>query len=453
MRLVLVVFSAQLLGDAEFGKFTFAMAFTSLFMILADGGVHQLIVREIARAPERTRELVANGLCIKTLLALGTAGLIYLCGTLTGKADHVLLAVFILGGQMIVGSFSDFFSCVLRGHQRMNYDVAASLIFGVIVTGGGIAVLAMGYDFVMLAYMYLLANGVRLAYTFLIVRLKFCKVGLAFDWPLIKSLLKQGFPFGVLYFFALMYTYIDSTMLSLMVGDKEVGWYNAAYRLVFAMMFIPVASMKAVFPALALYYRESNDQFKMLFERSFKVMFVVGFSGATLLTLFAEPVVDLLFGAEYAPAAGALKILVWAAAIIFIGTVQTHTTRASDRQGFTAKVVAGSAVLNLALNFILIPKYTLYGAAWATLLTEFFVFAVHGVYLRKNLVSPPVLKLAPKIIIINLAVFLFAGAASDYDWFFVVPGAVLICLAMLFLTKYFSPDEWRFLKGMLKPQV
>ncbi len=450
LRLVLVIFSARLLGDVNYGKFTFALSFTSLFMILADGGLHQLIVREIARNREKAQVYVQNGLLLKCILAAVTGLLIYVIVQWTGKPADVMLAVYIMAAAMIVGSFSEFFASIFRAHQRMTYDVAAMLIFGAVVTCLGVTMLFLGFDYVALSYVYLLAHVLRLFYCMVVVHLKFTRLKLRLDRKVAGFLIREGFPFGILYFFALMYTYVDSTMLSIMIGDQVVGWYNAAYRLVFAMLFIPVASMKAIFPAMSLYYKESAEAFKSLFERSFKIMFLVGFALASLIYSLADRIIVIIFGEEYAPAAGALKILVWSTAIIFVGTVQTHATRASNHQGFTAKVVAASAALNVILNLFLIPKYSLYGAAFATIASELFTFVFHSFYLTKKLFGPPILKLAPKIAAICLVTGVYIRVIYEFNLFFIVPTSLLVMLGMLFLTRYFTKEEVAFIKSLVK---
>ena len=272
LRLVLVIFAARLLGDEDYGKFTFALAFTSLFLIIADGGLHQLMTREIARNQKEAQKYFANAFFVKFFYAILMALLMYGSARLTGKPEKVLMAVYVMGAAQIIGSFSDFFASVFRAFQRMLYDVIATLIFGILIASVGIAILVQGYDYLTLTWVYFGAQVVRLIYCVTTLRLRFLPIRIQFDAPTVKFLIREAFPFGVLYFFALMYTYIDSTMLSLMVGDEAVGWYNAAYRFIFAMVFIPVALMKAVFPALSQYYKESQENFNRLFERSFKIM-------------------------------------------------------------------------------------------------------------------------------------------------------------------------------------
>ena len=64
IRFVLVIFAARLLGASEYGKFAFAIAYNSLFLILMDWGLNQLLVREIARKPETAKKYLGNELSV-----------------------------------------------------------------------------------------------------------------------------------------------------------------------------------------------------------------------------------------------------------------------------------------------------------------------------------------------------------------------------------------------------
>ncbi len=450
LRLLLVLMAPRILGDAAYGKFHFAIMYTNLFLILADFGIHQLIIRDISRDRSRSQKLASNGLTLKLILASATIGLIYLVTSFSGKPAADVNAVYFMGWAMIAGSFGEFFASVFRAHQKMGYDVLSTLIFGTVVNAAGLYVLFAGYDFVALSGVYLLAQVVRLIYCIIVTQAKFVKIRLGTDFALIRYLARESFTFGILYFFALLYTNVDSTMLSFMTNDETTGWYGVSYRLINAMMFIPVAVMKVVFPALSQYFKESEEMFQSLFERSFKMMLLIGFSLAAVVYGSADRIIVAMWGQEFISGAGALKILVWANAIMFVGTVQTHATRASNRQGFTAKVVASSAVLNVVLNLILIPKYSLYGAAFATVASELFTFAFHNVYLTRTLVKTPLFKLAPKITFVTALTIIYIAAISEFSLVIILPTAFLLIGVLVLITRYFTRDELSFMKDLVK---
>lgn len=451
IRIALVVFSARLLGDDNYGKFSFALAFTTLFLIIADMGIHQLLVREVARNPGRVKKYLANGLAIKIFLSALNLLLIFSIINLTNKTQDVVVAVYILAASHILNSFCELFKAIFQAFQRMKYDAISTVLYSFSNTVLGVGVLLMGGGFQELAWMYLAGSFLNLLYCVWVITHKFTPFAFEFDVPLVKFLFREGLPFGILFFFAMMYTYISSVILSFMVNDEVVGWYNAAYRLVFFMLFIPMGVMKAVFPVLSKHYKESMTHFTQLFEKTFKVMFFVGFSLATPISLLSEKIILLLYGEEYINAAAVLKILVWSTALIFITTVMTHTTRASDRQKFTAKAVGFSAFLNIVLNIVLIRKYSYIGAAFATLATEGSTFVLHVVYLSRRLVKPPILKLAPRLIAINLVTAIPILLFMKLNIFILGPAALAVNLMMVFITRYFSKEEFDFIRGIVRP--
>ncbi|NIR51220.1 flippase [candidate division KSB1 bacterium] len=449
LRFVLVIFAARLLGDADYGKITFAIAFGALFLILADFGLHQLLIREIARTPEDVERLMGNGLLIKLLLSGFTAFCIYVAAQLTNKPQDVMYTVYIIGASQITGSFAEYFSTVFQGMQRMKYVAIASLILSISNTVIGVLVLVLGGSFLTLAWVYLVSRMLKLIYC-LVAGLKFTKIVVRFESSILKFLLLEGAVFGILRFFSIMYTNVDTTMLSLMIGDETVGWYNAAYRLIFAMMVIPIGIMRAVYPALSAYYKSKREAFNHLFEKTFKLLFWAGTSIAIVVSLLSDEIVLLIFGEEYINGAAALKILVWSTAIYFIGTTLTHATRSAGKQAFTAKVVATSAFLNLILNFILIPRYSLVGAAFATVMSEFFTFGFHLWFVGRYITKPPFLRLLPKVLLINLATGIFVWLMIDLSLFMTLGLVGLGNVGVVFLSRYFTKDELLRLQNVMK---
>jgi O-antigen/teichoic acid export membrane protein len=238
-------------------------------------------------------------------------------------------------------------------------------------------------------------------------------------------------------------------MLSLMINDEVVGWYNAAFRLRFALVFIGASIVKAVFPALSQSYHDSVDQFRELFRKTFKVMLFVGISMAVVITFEAEKIILLLYGVEYRNAAVILQIMVWTLVLVFLNLLMAHTTRAADRQHFTARVVAFAAFFNVGMNALLIPKYQYVGAAFTTLATEGVTAICHLYYLSKKLVSPPVFSLLPRIVLINIpaAAFLYFVPAR---LFIHLPAAFLMIALMTLLLRYFDRDEITLFKSLFK---
>jgi O-antigen/teichoic acid export membrane protein len=452
LRLLLVVVAARILGDDVYGRFAWSMGTTMLFWILADMGIHQLIIREISRRPGEVKKILANGLAVKLLLSAGTGGALILLITLLGRPHEVFLTTVILTGSLLFMSFLELFKSIFHAFQRMIYDGLMTLLETVLIVGGGLAVIASGGGIISLAWVYMIAFALTMVCAMLIVIRKFTPIAVEWNRETVRYLVREGLPIGINHFFAMVYTYVDTFMLGLMINDEVVGWYNAAFRLRFAMQFIGASIVKAVYPPLSASYHENRDTFTHLFERAFKVLLFFGIAMAVVVSIEAERIMLFFFTEEYRPGATVLQIMVWALVFVFLNLLMAHTTRASDRQRFSARVVAVGAFFNVALNAFLIPAMSFRGAAYATLATEGLTFTAHLIYLNRNLVRPPLFSQLPKLVII-MAVpvlylhFIHAHVAIQ------VPAAFGLIAVMAWLVRYFDPQELNLLRTVLRKRT
>jgi O-antigen/teichoic acid export membrane protein len=165
-------------------------------------------------------------------------------------------------------------------------------------------------------------------------------------------------------------------MLSLMKGDTAVGLYNAAYRLSEISTVIPAIFMTSMFPVLSRFHKKSKDSFIIAYGKSIKYLFYLALPMAMVVTLLSKPIINLIFGAEFSGSIVALQILIWAAAIMYVSMVQGNTIISANKQMFCFKVTVFSAILNIILNLILIPRYSYIGASATTVATECFGFFI-----------------------------------------------------------------------------
>ena len=96
-----------------------------------------------------------------------------------------------------------------------------------------------------------------------------------------------------------------------------------------------------------------------------------GFAAAVFITLIADYLVPLFYGQAYAESAEVLVIHVWAGVFFFTSALVSRWLLIEDALKAAFYVQAAGAVVNLGLNFWLIPKYGVVGAATATLISGF----------------------------------------------------------------------------------
>lgn len=92
-----------------------------------------------------------------------------------------------------------------------------------------------------------------------------------------KSLIKEAWPFAITGISINLYLYIDTIILSLIQGQEAVGFYNAAYRLIMVLLFIPVIFNNALFPLMSKFFISSKEALNLTFDKLFKIMILIGF--------------------------------------------------------------------------------------------------------------------------------------------------------------------------------
>jgi O-antigen/teichoic acid export membrane protein len=456
LSLVLLVFLARYLGDVQFGKYSFAFAFTSLFIIIADLGLNTLSIREIARTPQKASDYLSTISLTKLVLSLVMVGLIVIIINLMHYPQDTTMAVYIMALVTVLTTLSTFFHSIFRAFERMEYEALTIVAERVLIVGAAIAALSLGYGLVAIVFAILVAEVVACALTFIICIKKFAKPKLAFDFSLAKRLVKAALPFGMAIVFTTIVFHTDTVMLSIMKGDATVGWYSAAYRLVLGTLFLADAFIISVYPVLSRYFVSDRDSLVIGYEKALKFLAILAIPIGIGTTVIASKIIFLLYGADFANSVTALQILIWAASFLFVSRIVGYTLASVDRQIVDARVCGMGALLNVILNLILIPRFSYIGAGIASVVSQLFVFAVEFNYLQKHLHRINLFRIVLKPIgaaLIMGGILYALDSILGTTWFNLVAmilSAIVIYPVLLYLFKAFDQQEINIMKDVFK---
>jgi PST family polysaccharide transporter len=179
------------------------------------------------------------------------------------------------------------------------------------------------------------------------------------SWPLILS--------GVA---VVIYMRVDQIMLASMVGDHEVGQFSAALRIAEVWYFIPMSIATAAFPIIVIRRAQGEAVYERYVQRLYDLMAWLGMGVAAAVTMLAQYLVPMLYGAAYAEAARILEIQIWAGIAVSMSFVHSRWLLAEGLQHYGLVYTLCGATLNIAMNLWLIPVHGAIGAAWATLVTQ-----------------------------------------------------------------------------------
>lgn len=383
LAFITTIYIARYLQEVGFGKYSFACAFTLLFSVIADMGLSTLTIRELARDKENAGKYFVNASLIKIILSIFTFISLFLVINQLKYPSDTTLAVYIFGGYEIINSYNQFNKSIFRAYEKMEYETFVRVIEKVIILLLILWIAAHGYGLIEIVYAFLIPSIGTFLLSLLIISKKFIKPKYELDLNYIRNIGKNSFPFALTAIFVIIYFKIDTVMLSIMKGDEVVGWYNAGYNILDGLSPLIAGSVAgATLPLMSKYFilQNKKEELKNIYIRSFQVVSTLGLFISIVVTIFADKIIKLLYGSGYSNSVVSLQILIWAFFIICLSTVSSSFLNATNKQAIVVIGTAIGALINVVLNFLLIPQYSFIGAAFATVITEFFGFIIYFYY-------------------------------------------------------------------------
>jgi O-antigen/teichoic acid export membrane protein len=448
----LYVVMARQLGSADFGVFAFGLSFVTLVTALADFGQDRILTREVARAHERVDSYFANTVALKLVLAVPAlaVGIAILSATASPETRDVaaLLGVAVVAEQLMATCFATF-----QSYERLVFIPAALVTQRLLMAAWGIAALLSGAGVLAVAGIYLASAfvGLAIAISLLltrVVRPKGVGVVTPRTW---RALMIAALPIGAAGVFSTVLFRADMAMLAAFESAEEVGEYAAAFRLFETTLFLSWGVGAAVYPVFSRLSLTSSPPVRLVFERALKLAVALTLPLAVGAAVLAAPLVELLYGAEFEDSAQALILLAPAIALYPFAYLSGYVLVSQDRQKVLAPVYAALAAENVLLNLLLIPAFSLYGAAAGSSISQ----ALAGICLMVFAVR--LLGRLEWVRMLGGAVVgsVLAGTAMAllYDQLAaaIVAGTVVYVAALLAFEWRAYPEDARALRALLPP--
>src|SRR3989344_5282894 len=447
LQFVLMVYAARLLDQASFGKFSFALSLSFIAIIAADLGINQLLIREIARDKKDISRYFINAFVVKLSFAfVAYFFIIILLNALNYPSDtrYVVYAIWIF---TIISTFTDLFYSIFRAFEKMFFDAMIKTLRMIILASVGLYVLFHGYGVLAFSIVFIGVELLMLIIAYFIATRKFMKLSFEINFEFMKNLVKTAFPLGIAFIFSSIYFYIDSVMLSKMRGDVEVAVYSVAYNLALAILFIPAVYTNAIYPVMSVYFKTSKENLVFLYKKSFKYLYIIGLPISAGLYILADRIIVFFYGMAYLGSVIALQIIAWFLFIKFLNYLMGYVLSSVDQQNRRMVGQGLTAVFNVALNLILIPKFGYVGAAVSTFFTEIFLFLLYYWYVSKSLHRFNFFPILIKPLIATAAMVTFIIYAN-LRLFLIIPLAALVYSAVILMLKTFEKEDYQIFKKM-----
>jgi PST family polysaccharide transporter len=366
MGLLVGVWVARYLGPAQFGSLNFAISFVALFGSIATLGMDTIVVREIVCNSEATPEILGTTIALRGCAAiLATIVTIAAIRLIQPHDREALLLVAILSVGSIfqtVDTIDLFFQSQVRSKISVWSKNSAFLVFA------AVRIALIHFRATLWPFALAGAGEVALGACGLIVGYHFSG-GRFRSWRSgshrAVELLKQSWPAIFSGLAIMIYMRIDMVMLKMMRGDVAAGLYAAVTRVSEVWYFIPVAIVSSVSPAI-MRAKNNPELFYSRLRKLFFLMTWIALGIGSIVALFSSFIVRHLYSVAYSAAAPVLAVHIWASVFVFLGVAQSPWDTSQNLLKLSLYRTVAGAVINVAMNIFLIPRYSAMGAAIAT---------------------------------------------------------------------------------------
>jgi len=378
----LFVYAARIFGPEDFGIFNFALAFASLFLIFSNFGISEITTRELSKDKGEIKNYPAI-LLLKILLSLIVFVIIIIVSFLVIYDINIRKIIWILGIYILAHNFLMIVYSFYRAQRKMQFEALIKIVESFLIFIFGFFIL-FKYPLVINFSLVLLIVSLIMAVFFIIFfSLIIRSVWRSWNFKFWQDFLKISWPLGLAYAFSMVYISIDSVMMGLWGQIIEVGWYSAAYKIAGALIIPSTLISASFFPVLTKLFNESKEEFQRVFKFYLKLSVVLSLIILFFGLIFSSYIVNIVYGLDFIPAVLALQILIVMVSLSYVYVPFFTVLIVSNNQRKILVLSFVGAIINIILNIILIPLYSLYGASLATLITYLVILILAIIFYRK----------------------------------------------------------------------
>ncbi len=368
----------NVVGAEDYGFYFVVFNFSFLFNILLDFGITNYNNRNIAQHNQLLNKHFSGIIVIKLLLAVLFTVVTMGVGFIIGFSAEQLGLLIILCFNQFLLSFILYLRSNISGLLLFRTDSLMSvldrvlmiLICSVLIWGH---VTSTPFQIEWFVYAQSAAYLLTALTALLIVIKKAAFKRLNWNWPFFVMIIKQSFPFAILVMLMAFYNRIDPVMIERLlpeeIGDSEAGIYASAFRLLDASNNIAYLFSVLLLPLFARMIQE-KESIEQIAKLGFTLLIILSATMAIGCHFYSYEIMHLMYTDHVEESTAVFRILI----LGFMGVSTSYifgTLLTANGNLRVLNIVAASGMLlNLAINFILVPRLLAVGSAWASLVTQ-----------------------------------------------------------------------------------
>lgn len=393
--LVTFPYVSRVLDVDGIGKYNFSSSIVSYFLLIAGLGISTYAIREGARYrddKEKIGQFASEVFSINIWSTVLAYLLLFVCLALFKDLRNYLLCILIFSIQIFFTTIGT--EWIYTIYEEFSYITIRSIIFQIISVVLLFTFVRQKQDYIIYAAITVFSAVGANILNFIQAR-KYARIRFTFhvDWKrhLIPILVIFGSSVA-----NMIYVNSDVTLLGLLKDNYVVGLYGISSK-IYSMVKMLIASILIVtVPRLALLYgKRQVKQYRAILMKVTDTLMIATLPATVCLFMLSKNIILIFSGAKYLQATTSLQILSCAYIFSILAWILTDCVLLpAQRERMVLVSMGVSAVVNIALNFLLIPYWNENAAAFATVMAEFTMLVlnyffgrdlVQGIYFSKKM--------------------------------------------------------------------
>ncbi|AFC98968.1 putative polysaccharide biosynthesis protein [Methanocella conradii HZ254] len=449
------IYIARYLSTPDYGMVNAVLNLSTLMTLMTDLGISTYMTMELARHPEELKAYIGNSLSIKlVLVALSFAGVL-VATFIGGIRGNDLVIVSLLAFYVMLTAVTQIFQAVFQAFQSMEHMASGQVLNAIVMLAGAAFVATQGLGVIALSMVYVVSGAIVLLYNIVVMLLSpYPRTVPGFDLGIWKRIIRGGIPFSLNALFSYILYKVDVQIIWMLMGRDAVASYTAAFKLIEALICIPVMYSTAAFPLISSFFGNRDANIHFLMKKSVKYLMILGMPIVVGIILTAGRIMELIYAGKYDAVADVqvLQALAFGLLVIFFNIIPQQMLTGTNLQRASVRINIVGATVNIGLNFLTIPAYGIVGSAISMALTQLTISILTYYVLKragyKYMDAMDALKIMGCALLMGVYVFFMSGM----NLFLVIGSAAVIYFVLVLASGAFSKEDIDLAMGIIKRQ-
>ena len=386
LSFLLNIYVARMLTLNDNGLITYSTSWIGLFTAIGALGFNGVISREFSKSEEKANQYIWSCIWARVLFAVAAIAFLQVIVRVTAPDEPVLHWITLCQSTTILFSSFDIFvywyryknqAKITAGYRLLAFCISAAWRLIGIGVFKNLVIYIAGVSAETFLFVAFLTLFYKRNYT----------AQIRIDKGTIAYMFKVSYPFIFSSILSTIYGQADKIMLKNMIDNSAVALYNASTTLAGLVVIIPTTLIEGFRPDIMDAKNANENLYQRRLRQLYSIVFWSCVSYGIFITIFAKQIISILYGDKYIGAVSSLSLIVWYTSFSYFGAINNVYMVAEDKQKWVQFTTLMGALANVLMNFMLIPKWGIMGAALSSLITQILAnFVLMGIIpdLRKG---------------------------------------------------------------------